>query len=379
MSESLKAIRIIQFDDQKSSFRRWSKKFLVVAKRRGYKNVLLGAVTVPRSMDVLDESVPGDKSLLMAREANDLAYNDLILACDGDVAFGIVETSVSSSLPDGDAELAWKSLHTKFMPQTSANKVQLMAKFANSSLKSWKKDPDTWINNLEILRARIKGCGHKIEDEDLIIHIFNNLPEKYDNLVENLEAKMNGTNALTLEELRESLSLKHTKWKVQAEKEGETGFEEDSDDEDEREETALVAGGFKKPFKGRCNLCGRFGHKAVDCSIKDNKNGENKGRFNGKCFYCGKWGHMKQDCRKLKADRAGKTSNVMVAEEDEDEEHVYMACDVIPSWWKTSETFLLSDEAEARKKITWLIDSGASAHISNSVEGMKNLRKIEKK
>ena len=384
MSENLKAIRIIQFDDKKSSFRRWSKKFLAVAKRRGYKKVLLGTEPVPSSMDVLDETDPAQKVLLVAREANEIAYNDLILACDGDIAFSIVETAVSADLPDGDAKLAWKNLHTKFMPQTSANKVQLMAKFANSSLKSWKKDPDEWINDLEILRSRIKDCGHKIDDDDLVIHILNNLPEKYDNLVENLEAKMSVSSPLTLEELRVSLSLKFTKWKVRAEKNGETGFDEGSDDDEDEEETALMAnGGFKKPFKGRCHSCGKFGHKSVECPNKNKRdnggNGGDKGRFNGKCFYCGKWGHMKQDCNKLKADRAARSTNAMIAEEDEDEDHVYMASDVIDNWWEKSDTFLLSDEPEGAKKNIWLIDSGASAHISNSTQGMKNLRKIERK
>ena len=41
---------------------------------------------------------------------------------------------------------------------------------------------------------------------------------------------------------------------------------------------------------------------------------------------------MKQGCKKLKSNRAAKATNVMIAEEDENEEHVYMACDVVPSW-----------------------------------------------
>ena len=70
MSDNLKAIRIIQFDDKKSSFRKWSKKFLAVAKRRGYKDVLLGAVAVPRWNDDLDETNPTEKVLLLERDAN---------------------------------------------------------------------------------------------------------------------------------------------------------------------------------------------------------------------------------------------------------------------------------------------------------------------
>ena len=72
---------------------------------------------------------------------------------------------------------------------------------------------------------------------------------------------MSTTNPLTLEEIRESLSLKFTKWKLRAEKEGESGFDEESDENED--EWAFVAAGGK--FKGRCYKCGRFGHKSADC------------------------------------------------------------------------------------------------------------------
>ena len=225
--------------------------------------MLTGAVSVPRWNDSLDETNPTEKVLLLAREANEIAYNDLILACNGDVAFGIIETSTTTKIPNGDAKLAWKNLNAKLMPQTNANKVQLMSKFANSSLKSWRKDPDSWINDLEILRNRIRDCGHNIDDHTLIIHILNNLPEKYDNLVENLERNIGASQPLTLEERRDALSLKFTKWKLRTEKNGDRQFEKDDEDE-EKDETALIAGNFKRPFEGRCNKCGKFGHKAAN-------------------------------------------------------------------------------------------------------------------
>ena len=45
-----------------------------------------------------------EKELLLAREVNEILYNDLVLACDGAVVFGILETSVTTDLPDGDAK-----------------------------------------------------------------------------------------------------------------------------------------------------------------------------------------------------------------------------------------------------------------------------------
>ena len=57
-----------------------------------------------------------DKDLLKLRKANQKVYCELILACHGDIAFGIVEKSVMKDLSDGEANLAWNSLKKRFDP-----------------------------------------------------------------------------------------------------------------------------------------------------------------------------------------------------------------------------------------------------------------------
>ena len=47
-----------------------------------------------------------------------------------------------------------------------------------------REDPDEWINKLEILRRRLAELGAKIEDNDLILHILNNLTNNYASTVE---------------------------------------------------------------------------------------------------------------------------------------------------------------------------------------------------
>ena len=63
--------------------------------------------------------------MLAEPDKNINAYRDWMLACQDDVTFGIIEESVSTDFPDGDARLAWKNLFNKFEPNTGAMKVQL--------------------------------------------------------------------------------------------------------------------------------------------------------------------------------------------------------------------------------------------------------------
>jgi len=56
-----------------------------VATTRGYRDVLLGKTIVPPQDETSDENVPNDKIKLKGRNSNDKAYNDLILACSGEI------------------------------------------------------------------------------------------------------------------------------------------------------------------------------------------------------------------------------------------------------------------------------------------------------
>ena len=91
---------------------------------------------------------------------------------------------------------------------------------------------------------------------------------------------------------------------------------------------------FTRKFKGRCDLCGKWGHKKANCwenpnndnkrnnnnnnrNNNNNNNGYNNGndrnnnrrRFNGKCNYCGIIGHKEADCRKKKRKQGQHNNN----------------------------------------------------------------------
>ena len=78
----------------------------------------------------------------------------------------------------------------RFDPQTSNEKLHLKEKFTNSKLTDWKKSPDDWKTELEIIPSRLDLIGHIVADEDFTIHILGNQPGEYESKVESLEKDM---------------------------------------------------------------------------------------------------------------------------------------------------------------------------------------------
>ena len=147
--------------------------------------------------------------------------------------------------------MAWTKLDKKYESQSATSKVQLVKKFNSSVLDDLDKDPDDWISELEVTRARLKKMSYVIEEKSLLIHVMNNLPEEYVNTVEILENRIDSEDdPLSIDELREKLSAKYDKLQVRKKYVD--------------RELALYANN----FKGRCRACGKFGHKAAECTEK---------------------------------------------------------------------------------------------------------------
>ena len=137
---------------------------------------------------------------------NKRGYSELILACCEPVSFNLVETAKSTLFPSGDAHLAWMALENKYEPRDGQSKIKLKRELAQSKLESG-EDPEEWITQLLQKTARLIQLGGSFTKEDMMLHILCNLPEEFENTVENNEKALNdGT--LMLEDLRSSLDSK---------------------------------------------------------------------------------------------------------------------------------------------------------------------------
>ena len=209
-----KTIAKFTFSGKKVDWAVWSEKFLARARRKDYKKVLKGSVTVPKDSETIDTSTTAGKEKKRLRELNELAYEDLILFIDGTtdagrVAFSIVRGSKTEDLKDGCALTAWTRLNDKYESKSAPSRLKLKKEFNTSKLENARSDPDVWLTKLEDLRVQLATVGKMMSDEDLLEHALNNLPDAYESVVTKLEDKIGDENEpLTISKLRDELNLK---------------------------------------------------------------------------------------------------------------------------------------------------------------------------
>jgi hypothetical protein len=181
MDDEKSSIKLAPFTGKQTDWSVWKEKFIARARRKGYKETLLGKTEVPAELATLEVT---DKTKIAARKANNTAYEDLLLLIDGEqasgrVAFNIVRGAKTTDLPDGDAALAWKRLSDKYEPKSAPSRLALKNEFTTKVLKNANSDPDAWLTELEDLRSRLIAAGSKMDDEELLEHVLNNLPKDY--------------------------------------------------------------------------------------------------------------------------------------------------------------------------------------------------------
>jgi hypothetical protein len=155
------AIPVLNFSGRKEEWPSWSEKFLAKAKRSWIKDVLLGKVEFPTSLEVIDEKTEEGKRLLCFTDLNEIAFTELILSIDvsnsnGKIALGIVKSCKTKEFEDGNVALAGGKLKKKYGCVSAPSLVKTERMFRESRLGK-NEDPEIWINLFCIGKALKNG------------------------------------------------------------------------------------------------------------------------------------------------------------------------------------------------------------------------------
>ena len=176
--------------------------------------------------------------------------------------------------------------------------------FQQNQLEDVRTNITFWLTSMAIQVNKLKKLNHVLDEEYQITHILASLPREYSSVVEQVKIDRRTSSALiTMDEVKKRLKERYLQLKR------EHGWSEDemalNVKSGNNQNKNIKKGSKGKYFKGRCNHCGKFGHKKADCwdlKNKKEKHQENekkvqKDKSKVECFKCGKLGHYANECK----------------------------------------------------------------------------------
>ena len=337
--DELKAIKVLKVEGKESEWERWSEKFIALARARGFAGILLGTEQAPNADEDIDrKKTDGGYELTDAerkekkrlRQANGNAYINLQLSCE-ELPYDLVSLAKTEELPDGCARDAWERLTSEYDLTEGEDKISLLTMFQQNQLEDVRTNITVWLTSLAMQVNKLKKLHHVLDEEYQITHILASLPREYSSVVEQVKIDRRTSSALiTMDEVKKRLKERYLQLKK------EHGWSEDemalSMKSGNNQNKNIKKKSKGKYFKGRCNHCGKFGHKKADCwdlKNKKEKHQENEKKVQNdkskvRCFKCGKMGHYANECRSDKessGDGNNETFAMTCFEDEEDDKN----------------------------------------------------------
>lgn len=386
MSDESQTIRLPKFSGNQEDWHDWSTKIVKQLDIKGLHRVFnrrfgkladgTTDVTIPSEDDYwdLDESDEDENKQIKAFDMNKKAHAYLTICCTG-TPLNIVKGAVTEDLPNGDALLAMERLKDKYEPKGVLAQVELTSKFSKCLLEGY-SDPDDWFMALAELRRRMKDLKIPVSKEQYMSHILANLTQDYRSLFPVVAKTMEKDPDYDVEEMHNDIR----------------GYYMKEIEPTKKVEQQALNTSQSTPYnsnQGNANNNGQFteDQKAQFRDKEREKFRQGIIKYDPgpyvaeKCPHCGMWGHLEAYCINKKMGRApgdrgpkknfkkGKSkgpNQAHVAEQGHSDSFTMVF---------TSASGLNLKEMKTK----WVADTGATTHMTNSKEGLFELKSLPDK
>ena len=274
--DELKVIKVLKFTGKESEH--WSEKFIALARARCFAGILLDTEQAPSAdKDIDKKKTDGSNELTDAernkkkrlRQANGNAYINLQLSCE-ELPYDLVSLGKTEDLLDGCTRDAWERLTSEYDLTEGEDKITLLSMFQRNQLEDVRTNITVWLTSMTIQVNKLKKLNHVLDEEYQITHSFASLPREYSSAVEQVKIdRRTDSTLITMDEIKKRLKEHYLQLKR------EHGWSEDemvlTMKSCNNQSKNIKKENKGKFFKGRCNHCGKFGHKKADCWELKNK------------------------------------------------------------------------------------------------------------
>ena len=249
---------------------------------------------------------------VLIQEQNIQAVGILLQAIDTSTAAGKAAFYQVEKFMDADAGYAgghflkaWEELCKRYDEKEVVELVDIQQEYFDMKMEGNER-PSEFIVRMERMRKKLKDNGYDIKNEDFLKQVLAKLPKGKEDELGPYQVEKR---AIELE-MKVDAGYNLTKLSNSLEKVYKTLAKDEAMENEEKEEDDKAYMAFSKSFKGRCNRCGKYGHKGRDC-----KEEMDKPSYSGRCFFCDKKGHKIQNCfafKKYKEERSNEQDNDQV-------------------------------------------------------------------
>ena len=228
---------------------------------------------------------------------------------------------------------AWSKLQATYAQQSTTTKLFYRQRFAQLRMEEG-EDVLLFVNRVTATVDEMKAAGVSVDEEDVVVKLLLGLPRSWSALVTALETV--DSKQLTRDFVVSRLLHERVKQR-------ELGA---------GHESALLAvrPAAAAPWSGQQRK-------------KQQQHGKPKAEFKGECYNCGKQGHVMRDCKSKKATDSGRAAQpAQAAGGGAARSQAHTAQQAGPAQESTTFLFVASEVKTSPSE--WLVDSGASEHMT---------------